>query len=249
MIWEGSTVYTPWKYKPVTKPAIQWLQKSDGNWSGVDRGTAQDVYESQIVFKGPTSELLTLETVLAANREDMDITCSTGEEIFGAEIDYSSAISVAVVDYGKITRTNFALNSMPLRLRLVETPSIVSTAASLSSLRLSNWKWSPNSEFDLIKIFSYDGTPTYLDGETDPGIFKAKFRQTQTEMEAIRRYLMETARTNTISSFDFSGFGVSRPFGQRNAASTFNVKIISWQDMGRINYCDWELSITFARVF
>lgn len=249
MIWEGSTVYTPWRYKPITTPAINWLQKSDGNWAGVDRGSAQDVYESVIRFKGSGTELLALETVLAANRETMEVTCSTGEEIFGAEIDYTDFLNVAVVDYGEIRRINFAQYGMPLRLRLVDTPSIKTTAASLGALRLSDWQWSPNSDFDLIKIFSYDGTNTYLDGETDPGLFKARFRQTQSEMEAIRRYLMETARAATISSFDFSDIGVSRPFGQRTAASTFNVKIVGWQDLGRNNYSDWDLSITFARVF
>lgn len=249
MIWGGSTVYTTWKYKPVTMPAIKWVQTADKNWKGVDRGSAQDIYEAMVTFKGDTTELGTLETVLAANRETMTITCSAGEEIFGAEIDYSGSLTVAVVDYGEIQRTNFAQHSMPLRLRLVGSPSIKTTTPSLSNLRLSDWQWSPNSEFDIKKTFSYDGTGYYLDGETDAGIFKAKFRQTQTEMEAIRRYLMETVRSNTISSFDFSGFGVSRPFGQRNAASTFNVKIIGWQDLGRENYSDWEISITFARVF
>lgn len=248
MDWGGSTVYTPWGYKPLTAPAIKWHPVGDGNWKGVDRGASEDVYESQMVFKGPVAELSTLETVINSNRETFSVTCSTGEEIFGAEIDYSSALTVSPVNYGKIQKVSFAEYSMPLRLRLVGSPSKVSTSPSLGNLRLAQWRWSPNSDYDMTKLFTYDGTGNYLDYERDEGVFSATFKQTQTEMEAIRRYLLETARNNTISSFDFSNIGVDRPFGQRVASSTFDVKIISWQDLGRLNYTDWDLSITFSRV-
>jgi hypothetical protein len=118
-------------------------------------------------------------------------------------------------------------------------------AASLASLRVDGWEYDAGSEFDLKKIFSYDGTPYYLDGATDAGIFRARFRQTTAEMVAIRRYLLTTARTAAVA---FPSLGVSEPFGKRMGSGPFTCKIIHWKDEGRINYVDWALGITFARV-
>jgi len=243
MIWDGSTVYTMWGYQPITIPSIQWVQKSDGNWSGYDRTASEDIFEAAILFKGSESQLSTLETELSTNRENFNVTCGTGEEIFGADIDYSGAIDSTVIKYGVIQSIAKGVYSMPLRLRAVS-PSLTGSA-SISSLRLSSHQFEPNSAFDLMKSFALDGTTTYLDGETDPGVFHGIFKQTTAEMKAIRRYLLTTARTASVS---FPSFGVSKPFGQRMGTGPFTVKITSWKDLGRKNFADWELDLKMVRV-
>jgi len=249
MDFDGSTVYTLWGYKPITTPAIKWIKIANGNWSGNDRGVTEDRYETYIVFKGPKTELQNLEDVLAANREDFAITCGTGEEIFGADIDYSGALTVVVVSYGEIRRVGLATYSMSMRLNL-PSPTYIGSA-SLDTLKLAGHAYEGYSDYDIGKLFAMDRTAYYLDGETDPGIFKASFLQTTDEMKDIRRYLLTTARNNTLSSFDFSKFGVSEPFGQRfrGEGSSFNVKIIDWSDTGRENFLFWGLDMTFARIF
>lgn len=243
MTWDDSTVYTLWGFVPMTRVAVDWVKLADGNWNGSDRGVSEDVYEAAIVFKGTEAELSTLETELNTNKENFNLTCGTGEEIFGADVDYSGAIDVTVVDYGTIQSVNRGVYSMPLKLRALSHSNTGS--ASISNLRLASHRFEPNSLFDLDKSFTLDGTATYLNGETDPGIFHGVFKQTQTEMKAIRRYLLTTARTASVS---FPSFGVDSPFGQRMGSGSFNCKVISWRDMGRKNYADWELDITFARV-
>lgn len=251
MIWDGNTVYALWGYRPDTRPAIEWLQVADGNWKAVDRGASEDVFEAVINFRGPESELSDLESTLGsigganeANRESFSITCGEGEEIFGADIDYSGSLTVAVVGYGKIRRVSYPAYTMPLRLRLLS-PSTTGSA-SISDLRIDNFSYEAGSEWDLNKQFTYDGSANYLDGATDPGIFKAVFRQKPAEMKAIRRYLLTTARTAVVG---FPSFGVDKPFGQRMGTGPFNVKIINWRDLGRDNFSDWRIEITFARVF
>ncbi len=242
MNWAGSTVSALWGYQPITRPSVSWIRKSDGNWSGDDRGVSEDSHEAAINFKGTEAELSTLETVLAANRESYSITCGAGEEIFGADVNYSGSLTVVVVQYGNIQSINKGVYSMPLKLRL-PAPSFIGSA-SLANLRVAH-KFSPNSQFDISKQFSLQGTGRYLDYATDPGLFKAVFKQTFEEMKAIRRYLLTTSRTASVS---FPAIGISKPFGQRMGTGPFTVKVIQWRDLGRKNFTDWEVEITFARV-
>lgn len=245
MIWDGKTVYALWGYKPRTRWSVNWPSEplSDGNRNASDRGIAEDIYESDMVFRGPEAELADLETVLDDNRTNFSITCAAGEELFGADVDISGSLDVTVVRYGKIKRVSFQSFSMPLRLRLFS-PSFTGSP-SFSSLRLARWAYEAGSEFDIEKMFSMENSPTYLDGETDPGIFKGDFLQTTEEMKAIRRYLLVTARSNSVS---FPSIGVSEPFGQREGTGPFTVKIIGWEDGGRADFRNWRLRITFARV-
>lgn len=247
MDFNGSTVYTEWKYKPLTTPAIKWVQVANGNWNAVDRGTSEDIFEGDIRFVGPEAELQTLEAFLDSNREAFNATFGEGEEIFGADIDYSSALSVTVVKYEIPQRISFSQFGMGLRLRLVGSPSFVATSPSLSNLRIANWSYSAGSQFDIDKKFTYDRTASYLDTATDPGIFKANFLQTQEEMEAIRRYLLVTARTATVAYP--TSIGITEPFGQRVGVYTGDIKITGWKDLGRQSLINWGLSIDMRRVF
>jgi len=247
MDWNGSTVYTVWGFRPVTRPAIKWIETADGNWKASDRGSSEDVYEAEIMFKGPESELSDLETVLDSNKENFSITCGEGEEIFGADIDYSSYLDVTVVNYSSPnpTRDSFSTWSMGLRLRLLS-PSFVATAGSLSNLRLAQNAYTAYSEFDATKTFAYDGAANYLDADTEAGVFSARFKQTQTEAEEVRRYMLNTNRTGNLT---FPSIGVSKPFGQRAGTGPFTVRIVEWSDEPRPNLIDWIFHIKMARVF
>lgn len=251
MLWDGSTVYTVQQFKPQTRLSINWHRLSDGNWSALDRSNSEDTYEANVRFRGPESELADLESVLDSNRENFNITCGSNEEIFGADVDHSGSLDVTVVKYGKINHTAaFASFEMPLSLRLLS-PSFIGSA-SIATLRRDGYSYEAGSEFSLGRGFALDGSVDYVDSEIDPGIFRAPFRQTFEEMKAIRRYLSTTARTATLSSFDFSALGLSEPFGQRvgvgSPSGHFDVKIIAWKDKGKMNFIDWGLDITFARV-
>jgi len=80
---------------------------------------------------------------------------------------------------------------------------------------------------------------------TEPGTFTAQFTQTRKEMPAIRRYLTITARATKIPFPTFGG--ITQPFGTRSGTGPFNARVIRWNDLGRNNFIEWNLSITFAR--
>jgi len=244
MVWdENKTVYTLWGYKPVTKPAIQWIRCTDGNYYATDRGTDEDVFESNIVFKGPESEMITLAGILDAKRTVFAVNCGTGEEIFGADIDYSDTLVVTVVKYGKMKRASFGQYAMPITLRL-RNPSFTGSA-SLADLRLSQWDYEGDSTYDMTKIFSYNDSARYLRSWVDVGLFRATFKQTFDEMKAIRRYLLTTARTAAVS-FP-TQCGIPYPFGYRMGSGPFTCKIIKWDDLGRPELDTANISIQFAR--
>ncbi len=241
MIWGGTTVYTIWGYVPITTPALQWIQGSNGYWSASDRGAAQDIYEASLVIKGPEAEVSALEAMLQLNRETFSITCGVGEEIFGADVLYTGSLSVSVVDYGRLERTTMSQYALPLRLRLLA-PAFKSVTASLAALRLASWRYGASSSFEIGKAFSYNGTAAYADHASDTGRFLGDFTQTQSEMEAIRSYLLTTGRGNSFA-FPYFG-GVDYPFGFRKGLwSTLNCKILSWSDMGRDNLIDWKMRL------
>ena len=243
MTFEGITVPFLWGYTPETSVAIKWVQSGNGNWTGSDRGAGEDVYETTLSFKGTFAELTSLDTVLNDNRENFDITCGTGEEIFGADIDYSSPLDVVVVKYGEMSRVTYSSYTRDLTLRLLS-PTFQTITPSLSSLMLK-FQYVATSEVDTYNQFTYDGIADYKDHGTDPGIFEAVFRQTNDEMKAIRRYLTVTCRNSTVAFPAIEDY----PFGPNADVGPFSVKIIEWEDMGRSNLQFWNIRIKMARIF
>jgi len=246
MLWDGRDINVLWGYSPVTTPAIKWHRVSNGNWKGSDRTVAEDVYEARVIFKGDKSDLEDLETTLDNNRTDFTCVCGPGEEIFGAEIDYSLTLPVTVLNYGRIRQGSFKGYEMELTLRHLN-PDFQTVTPDFSKLRLSSHQNTRESEFDITKNFTYDGVGFAADHLTDPGIFEGQFTQTIKEMPAIRRYLLTTARANVIPFPTFGG--ITEPFGTRMGTGPFNCKVIRWSDGGRPNFQEWTLNMTFAREF
>ncbi len=248
MVLDGKTVLILWRYKPRTKIAIKWEQRADGNWRGSDRSIDEDVYEGDVVFRGPIAELTDLETVLDAKRNEFIATFNSGEEIFGADVDYSGDITVIVTRYGAIRKVDFKVFEMSLTVRHTN-PMFQSVTPDFTKLRKSSHSDTRQTFFELTKLFTYDQNAFVVDHLSfdgdEPGIYKAQFAQTIDEMPAIRRFLSTTARANQIVFPTFDN--ISFPFGTRAGSGPFNVRVIDWNDLGRQDFCDWNLSITFAR--
>ena len=248
MILNGQNVNIWWGYKPVTEWAIEggWFC---GQYKACDTGSAYDVYKADIIFKGPESLIQTVESSgLNTSREStFSLTCSEGEEIFGAELDYSSPLTVAVEGYPKTSRVSVPIHqASTLTLRLTSTPAFKTLTPSLSALTLQDISYDANSDWDIKSGFTRDHTASFQDGEADPGIFEAQFKQRPSDMADIRRYIMLTARAN---SFTFPLSWIDYPFGYRAGTGPFSVKIVDWEDLGRSRYSEWGLKLKHARVY
>lgn len=247
MDWAGSTVLTLFGYKPITRPAIKWHQISNGNWRGSDRGASEDIFSANVIFQGSRADLVILESMLDSNRNEFNATFGTGEEVFGADIDYSSAIQVTVTDYGQIGQLAYDKWGMNLTLRAYQ-PTFLSVTESLACLRLSSFVSQQYSKFDLTKQFTYDEVSVFNDHASDPGFFEGVFTQKTFEMKQIRRYLLNTLRNGSATPFPSFG-GITTPFGSREGTGPFTFRVIEWEDLGRPNLVDWNLRIKFAREF
>jgi hypothetical protein len=234
-----------WGYKPITDTAITWSQLSNGNWRGVDRGQAADIYQSQISFVGTESELSDLETFLNSNRVSFSATITEKEAIFGANIDYSSPLTVYVSDYSDVKRISFNQYAMELRL-LLDSPTFATITPLLSVLKVASYTSTQQTNFTIKNHVTYDGEFNLYDSLVDDGFFECIFTQTLAEMKQIREYLRTTARASTITFPTISG--IDKPWGQRTGTPT-NCKIISWEDLGRINYIDYGIKLKFAREY
>lgn len=248
MIWDGLTVLILYGFRPRTEVAIEWHQRADGNWRGSDRTITEDVFLADVTFQGPEDELTDLQTTLNKKRTEFTAEFNTTEEIFGADVDHSTAMKIVVTRYGKIRQVSFDVFEMNLTVRNIVT-TFKPVTADISQLRTASHSDERETAFEINKKFTYDGEGFASDrlsaDLTEPGTFRALFSQDQQEMPAIRRYLLTTARANKVGFPDFGG--ITEPFGPRAGTGPFECRIIDWEDTGRSGFCEWGLSITFAR--
>ena len=234
-----------WGYVPITTPAIVWHRAGNGNWKASDRGEASDTYEAEVSFRGTAAEMEEFEEAIFNFRNDVSATFATGEEIFGADIVHTSALTVSITDAGATAQDGYDTYTRTVRIRLAQAPTFTGTA-SLDTLRSASFQSTQLTTVDAIKDFAWDKTPFFHDQHTDPGLFEADFMQTTAEATAIRRYLLTTGRTSAIS---FPDLGIDYPFGRAAGVGPFTCKVIEWRDLGRQDQINFGFHLKLAREF
>ena len=214
--------------QPRVVPAIEWVQDAAGYWNGSDRGASQDVFEAKVTFAGLDATLDSLQSVLQANREGVTLSSftTTGQEIFGPEIDYTGSISATVVEIEP--RSHHTLNKVSevgVTFRAIS-PTKRGTTASLATLRLQE-AWEGDQDWTATKAFAYGQTAYYADHRGDVGRIQATYQQKPAEARAIMAYLLSTARANAVTLPTFPG--ITYPFGQPRGSGPFSAKVRSWE--------------------
>lgn len=231
-----------------TIPAIKWPSRklANGYRYGRDRGASEDVYKSRVLISDSPEVLNALQAVLKDNRQNISLSGFNSEEmIFGADVDYSVPITATVKDFGmRKNLYNDVIFDLELEFRII-TKTLLATAPSLAGLRLQQG-WEGDKSFDIVKRFSYNQTASYLDHETDAGLFRGRFLQTTEQMRAIRAYLLTVARANDIP-FPNLFSEPFYPFGANEQAAQFQkCNVISWSDRQLKNNL-WELEMVLAQ--
>ena len=237
-------------FKPDTKYALYWSQASDGTWHATDRGTGADRYDCNIRIYGKESDLMNFVHQIEYNRiAGSNVihlsSFTTGEHIFGADIDYSSGLDVvAFMERGaQITWKGF---EQPLSL-CCKSPTFVGGVGYLPALRYTDIGYDGDSDRTINKIESYNRTFYYQDHVADYGTFTGIFTFTDEEMKSLRRFIAKQRGAEiTINQF----YGIDNPFGYRGATFPLLVKIISFEDLGMVNFtCGnprWKAKLTFV---
>lgn len=238
---------TEFKFKPwpsiTVRPAIDWTVDSSGYYRGCDRGIAQDIYESSITFTRVEADINSLQNILNLNRGQNVLSsfASTGQEIFGPEVNYSGSINATVTDYGEINHIHFnKIASTQIKFRALGV-TLLGTSPTLPTLRL-NEGWEGNQEFNNGKGFSYNQSAFYNDHSGNLGRFVGEFTMKPSEARAVFSLLIGTIRANSVVLPTFSG--VTYPFGYSRGSGPFNVKIPKW-DIKRKDLNRWVFKIEF----
>lgn len=236
--------------KPVTQVALDWKQTADDNWVAVDRGASNDIYQSEIVFYGTELEVTDIIDSFESNRiggtHYFTLSQFNGvdDQIFGADIDYSSSIDVTIVKWGKRKQKQFKSWTWTCTMQMIEDPYVYSGSPSLPTLKpLIGYRG--DATWTILKTDTYDNTFTYIDYDKDTGIFEGIFVMDNTDMKAFRRYLLSTIRGNNITISSIAG--VSDPFGTRQSTYPITAKVLDFSDeMLNINF--WKVKVKLAEV-
>jgi len=238
MLLSGTGITTPRtlkviKYQPVTKYALSWTKTASGNYVCADRGSAYDVYESKITIAGYeyyVDEILdAIQLNRAANNHILSLTAFNGTDdmIFGADVDYSSGLSVTVSKLDERKQKSWHGYSFSMTMRVLS-PSFTGSS-SMPTLQYISKGYTADTSFTVDKKDVYDATFVYLDEEKDAGELEFEVLLSTANMRSLRRYVA-TERGNTITINSIAG--MAYPFGSRGSNFPIDCKIIDFEDKG-----------------
>jgi hypothetical protein len=218
-------------YTVKTVLAIQWTQTACGNWYATDRGVENDYYEATVVMAGRYSVLENLVYQINKNRTNGSnvVTLSyfsDNERIFGADLVYNS-ITATVLDFPEMVQRSLYMWQIKIRFRALK-PLTFQGDATMPVLALVKTGYDGNVDLPTInKYDTYKGSYSYLESNTDSGVFKGTFTLTQSAMADLRRYWATyRGAEQTITNIP----GVYKPFGKLRPTWPITCKIKSIDD-------------------
>ncbi len=232
------------KFQVKTKWALEWFRASDGNWRAADRGASQDVYQTTVTLYKAEAAINTFIDAIEDNRVAGShvITLSafsTTEYIFGADVNHSGSVTATVLDI--TDRKQQRWKTYSIRVTLQATAPTFSGSSTFPALKFLYPGYTGDSDVDVNKIDSYDGTFAYSERNSGIGFFEGDFIFTTAEMQGLRRFVA----TNRAAAFNLTGInGVTYPFGIRRASGyPYSVKLVEFEDKGMIDVGRWRASL------
>jgi hypothetical protein len=238
------------RYKVRTRLGINWVRSASGEWYGVDRGAATDIYESEVEMRGIEGRIdQFIKEAWDARAAGNNTFTLTGfydnERIFGSDINYATVTAVMLNTPMK-EQIGWKVFSTKFTLRAIG-PTFSGTAA-MPALSYIDRGWFGNpEEWTISKLDTYNNTYTYLDHQINVGQLRIGALLTQSEMANLRRY----AATLRAGAFLMSQpGGVTLPFGPAGTGyqnvwdAYVKIKEIANEEMWGLN--NWKCDITFV---
>lgn len=239
----GRDIKIDWGYKPRTVQALSWSQKSNGKFTSSDRGTGEDYYLGTFRYTDTLANVYALEEQLVLNTSSLyGITLEEGEEIFGAEVN-TGFIFVTAEEWGIVERTNYNYATIEITLKPEYwSVSKVSVTGTLDNL-VYGYQYTAGREVSNNSTVFLDRSGTSSSRAYDTYIFSSTFTLTHEEMQEVRTFIIDD---NRGAAFTLPPLPVVEPFGPL-VSEPHTVKIVEWEDLGRINKEYWSIKITFVR--
>jgi hypothetical protein len=232
-----------WGYRPETQLALKWHELSGGKFVASDRGTSNDKYFANIIASGTIAQVQALEDHLNTNKNQvLTMDADGGEEIFGAEVDHSSSLSVVMVEKGNLNRIDFTNATLRLKFFLNQSPTLVADTATLANIEYA-YQYRTDRDYHLNPLYHQVGNTVDLQYRNyDTPIFEISLRLLHQQQQEVRKYITQTARGTAITwpsvTFDVFPTDYSEPH---------TVRIVDWEDGGRENTEFWNLRIKLIR--
>ncbi len=240
MVIAGITCYANRWPKPDTKLALEWTKTDPVRWRATNRPASNDQYFADIEIWDSATVVNALYSALKdpAQYGQITVNLGSGDEryIFGADVTCTIA---TVMTYGTPTEAgSFKMFSFKLRLKALN-PTFTGTAEWPTEM-YAQAGWTAGQSWELNKLSSYNNTMTYQNNNAGEGIFEGHFLLFTAGMAKARRNIATIRGQQTT----FPEVGIGNPFGATLPGfSTALVRIIEWEDLGRLNYAMWGLRI------
>jgi hypothetical protein len=238
-------------FKPETTLALAWTQLSSGNWVATDRGYLSDKYECEISIAGTELYINDVINLFEANREALSnqVICSgfnADEHLWGEDIDYTGSVTANVMSIQQRNQSSWKVFNLSVRLAAVS-PSFILGSGNLPLFRFTNIGVKADAEYTNQHFRSYRNVWSNPDMASDAGTFTGTFTLTVEEMAQLRSYI-RLQRGATVSLVGI--YGIQYPFGPRTVPNAsgypYNVKIIKFEDLGKISENFYQATITLA---
>ena len=222
-----------------TTLALKWAQTESGSWVATDRGAAQDIYKTSISLHGRETSINAILSAIYANRTATHADANKlylynfadDEDIFGADVDYSSGIYCKVLSIGD--RKQVALHSWTLALNLIALPPLSFTGTHAASITFDhiNIGYTADVEYTFEQHELYGVAPQTTDRRADSGIIDFEATIKDADMVTFRRTLAYQ-RSAPITTTSLKG--VTYPFGPNKSATwPKNLKYIQVKELER----------------
>jgi len=237
-------------YTVMSAYGMKWKQLSNGNYVAIDRGADSDIYEANITTNGTETYINNILTQLDIVESSASGTLTTSgyagnEHIFGENIDYSTATTVAITNIKARKSNTFKGWQLDLTLKALSPAFEAGSSLPVFSGACINYKYIGTKEYDLIYNESYYGDFTYSNHTGEGGVFKGTFTFTDTEL----RLLSEWIRANRDTAFSLTELnGVAYPWGP-TISLPHNAKIIDIRQLQKFGLDNWLVELTIVPNF
>jgi len=236
-------------FRVQTNLSIKWRKLTNGDWSGLDRGAASDIYEADIGLYGKEAVIDKFIDEIEANRVVDNHTINLSnffdtERIFGENVDHTSIVAT-VLEISRRRQGSFKGWGLDATIRATPQPTFTGSS-SFPVLNSCDFGVDADSDRTIRKLDSYTNVFSYQDHAADSGTFTGIFTVNNADFILLRNFI-RTQRTGNFTLSDT--FGITSPFGTRTANSyPFTTKLIEWEDMGFFGLLHHKISLTFAEV-
>lgn len=247
-------------FKPVTKLAIKFHDLENGDYYSIDRGAAEDVYETELTVYGTETSVNDVIDAIEANRLATTTPnelyfynlSESGEKLFGADVDntqtvdtYADAFKVNISTVNLRAQNTWKGWSVSFMARCLS-PTFTGAATFPVLCPLPGMR--ADSEYTINRMWAYTGENFIADQYSDYGIWSGTFKTEYANMRDLRRFVA-TQRGVEFSLASTKLVGVTNLFGRRSSGYPYNVRILELDDYGNTSPDWWSGKITIAEAF